>query len=501
MLKVKFKRSLTHLVFSLSSALMLSAPSFSAENPSTTLYSPNHESNLTEQTSNSNFTFAELEQMLAPIALYPDALLTHILIATTYPIEVVDAERWLKKNSQLSAQALADAAEDKDWDASVKALLPFPNILKKLSEDLHWMRNLGDAFLQDEAQVLTSIQTLRKQADQAGSLDNMNNVSVVRESQTIIIEPRQPDIIYVPYYDTRVVYGNWRWSRYPPIFWHQPEHYVSHHGSYYWHNPVHLTVGLFFGAVHWNNHHVVVHRHKSRYYKHHSNKKISTSYQAKRWQHNPRHRKGVAYRTSNIQKKYRSHTPSVQQHKVVRSKQKHYVNKNKHLAKQVRAKKNSNKQIATKYASNKHQKLQHKLQVNRAVKVDKHKVKKRSLTKHEPYKNKNWQQTKDNIKLYNAKIKNVKPIKSMPERQVNKHQAVKNSVRNDNQRLSGQVFSVKGNTERNYSKAVNTHKNSYQKSQQSQSATRVSKHSNAKVANRQKSSASRTHQRRIKQHN
>ena len=157
--------------------------------------------------------------MLAPIALYPDALLTHILIATTYPIEVVDAERWINKNKQLSSEALLDAAENKDWDASVKALLPFPSVLKKLSEDLHWMRNLGDAFLQDEALVLASLQTLRQQADQAGNLENMNNVKVVRDTQTIIIEPKQNNIIYVPYYDTRVVYGHWRWSHYPPIFW------------------------------------------------------------------------------------------------------------------------------------------------------------------------------------------------------------------------------------------------------------------------------------------
>jgi hypothetical protein len=495
MQKVKFRRSLNYFILSLSSALVFSTSGFTADNTSVNPYGSNGEPTLTEQANNtSNFTDAELEQMLAPIALYPDVLLSHILIATTYPIEVVDAERWLNKNNQLSAQALADAAEDKDWDASVKALLPFPNVLKKLSEDLHWMRNLGDAFLQDEAQVLTSVQILRQQADQAGNLENMNNVNVVRETKTIIIESRQPDIIYVPYYDTRVVYGDWRWSLYPPMFWHRPVYYASHNGPYYWHNPVHLTVGLFFGAVHWSNRHVVVRHHKSRYYKHHSKKKTSTSYQAKRWQHNPRHRKGVAYRTSNIQKKYRSPTPSVQQHKAVRAKQKHFVNKNKHITKHP----------SNKYTSSKSQSLKHKLQVNQAVKIDKHKVKKQALTKHEPYKNKNWQKTKDSTKSYNDKVKKAKSIKSAPKQHTNKHNAVKSSVKKDIYKQSNQVFTNRTGADKSYSKPVKAPKSTYQKSQSSkstQSAKRVNNRSNAKATNNRKNNGSRTRQNREKQHN
>ncbi|ARD45653.1 DUF3300 domain-containing protein [Colwellia sp. PAMC 21821] len=488
MLNVNFKRSLSHLLFSLSSALVLSTPGFSAENSSKTYYGPNSDSTLSEQTITSDFTHAELEQMLAPIALYPDTLLTHILIATTYPIEVVDAERWLSKNSQLSAQALADAADDKDWDASVKALLPFPNVLKKLSDDLHWMRNLGDAFLQDEAQVLASVQILRQQADQAGNLKNMNNVNVVRETKTIIIESRQPDIIYVPYYDTRVVYGDWRWSHYPPIFWQQPVHYASHHGPYYWHNPVHLTVGLFFGAVHWSNRHVVVQHHKSRYYKKHSKKKVSTSYQSTRWQHNPRHRKGVAYRTSSTQKKYRSHTPSAEQHKALRANQKHFVNKNKHKAKHA----------SNKYNSKKSQNLKHKLQVNRAVKIDKHKVDKHSLTKQEPYKNKNWRQAKDSKKIDNNKIY------TSSKRYEQKHKEFRTSEKNVSHRQSTQVLTSRNNSEKSYSKPVKTQNSTVQKRHNSnrfKSENSVRKHSNSKVTNRQQSSGSRTHQSRAKQHN
>lgn len=358
MKKFNFKRSLSCLALSLSSVLFFSTPALAISDIDDSTASTSQTDN------NSVFSKAELEQMLAPIALYPDALLTHILIATTYPIEVVDAERWLNKNKQLSSEALSDAAENQDWDASVKALLPFPNILKTLSEDLHWMRNLGDAFLQDEALVLASVQTLRQQADQAGNLENMSNVNIVRETKTIIIEPRHSDIIYVPYYDTRIVYGHWRWSHYPPVYWQQPQYYTSHHGPYYWHNPIHLSVGLFFGAVHWSNRHVVVHHHKSRYYKHHSKRKSSSSYQTQRWQHNPRHRKGVAYRTTNIKKKYRSHIPSVQKHKALRAKQKHLVAKHQHR-----------KNIG----NDQHRSFQQKLKVNRAMKIENAQLKRNSV--------------------------------------------------------------------------------------------------------------------------
>ncbi|MFT5636476.1 MAG: hypothetical protein ACI89T_001944 [Cognaticolwellia sp.] len=486
MQKVNFKKSLIYLMLFLSSALVFSTLGFTADNTSITFDESNIEPSLTEQAS--HFTDAELAQMLAPIALYPDPLLSHILIATTYPIEVVYAERWLNKNSLLSTQALADAAEDKNWDPSIKALLPFSNILKKLSEDLHWMANLGDAFLQDEAQVLACVQRLRQQADQAGNLENMSNVKVVRESQTIFIESRQPDIIYVPYYDTRVVYGDWLWSHYPPIFWHQPVHYASHYGPYYWHNPVHLTVGLFFGTVHWSNRHVVVNHYKSRYYKHHSNKKASTSYQSKPWQHKPRHRKGVAYRTSNIQKKYRSHTSSVQKNKALRTKQKSFVNKNKHRTEHA-----GNEYT---HSRNKSQNLKHNLQVNRVVKIDKHPLKKNSLTQQKAYRNKPWQQTKGSKKAYNDKIETTKPYVNM-----NRHDEVRNNINKSSYSQSDQVITNRDRTEKSYINAVKTPKKNHQNRPASASEKNVHKRSNTKVTRSQKNSGSRTHQNIAKRHN
>jgi len=481
----KFSRSLNYLMLTLSGALAFSASTLAADSSSTAQYQVNTDKNVAEQISNHNFTAAELEQMLAPIALYPDALLTHILIATTYPIEVVDAERWLSQNSQLNTEQLADAAEDKDWDASVKALLPFPNILKKLSEDLYWMRNLGDAFLQDEAQVLASVQILRQQADQTGNLESMSNVRVVRETKTIIIEPRQPDIIYVPYYDTRVVYGHWRWSHYPPVFWHQPVHYVSHQGPYYWHNPVHLSIGLFFGAVHWNNRHVIVHHRKSRYYKHHSNKKVATNYQAQRWQHNPRRRKGVAYRTTNMQKKYRGHSLSVQQHKVLRSQQKHFVEHNVG---------------ATKNSSRKHQSLQQKLKVNKAVKINRHKVKKESHTKHQADKRAKWQQTNRVVKNQHHKVKTTKALTPAAKPYANKQNLAK-SYQQKGQRYRAQVNTNNKVVKQTQPKPVQVTKNTYKKSESSKVERRTNKASNVKGSHHRKRHSSKTQQRRAKQHN
>ncbi|WP_057830782.1 DUF3300 domain-containing protein [Colwellia sp. TT2012] len=281
---------------------------------STTVYSTK---SLAQEQQETLISAAELAQILAPIALYPDTLLTHILIASTYPIEVIAAERWLNKYSALTAAQIEKKAQQKDWDASIKALLVFPRVMAKLSEDLSWMQKLGDAFLQDEARVLASIQTLRQQAEQAGSLANMDNVKVIKEQQVIIIEPAQPEIIYVPYYDTRVVYGRWHWSHYPPVYWHNPHYYSAHRGHFYWGTGIHISSHFFFSAFHWQNHHVVVNHYNRHGY--HPRKKIVTSHHAKRWSHQPKHRRGVAYSSGRVTQKYYGVRPSVHHNKVVRS--------------------------------------------------------------------------------------------------------------------------------------------------------------------------------------
>ncbi len=272
------------------------------------------------------FSGAELAQMLAPIALYPDSLLTHILIASTYPIEVVEAHRWLKKHEGKSAEELVKNAEDFDWDASVKALLAFERVLGRLSEDLSWTQQLGDAFLQDEARLLESIQALRKQAELAGNLEKMENMEVSHDEDNIVIAPIEKEIVYVPYYDTRRVYGSWHWSSYPPVYW-TPHHsvYVNHYSPFYWHSGIHISFNYFFSAFHWHNRHVlVVNPHRSHYrsYQQRPRRAISSGGYAKRWSHEPKHRKGVAYRNKHVSRKY--HSNRVKVHKT--SKQLHSAN-------------------------------------------------------------------------------------------------------------------------------------------------------------------------------
>jgi hypothetical protein len=248
------------------------------------------------------YSEAELAQILAPIALYPDSLLTHIVIASTYPLDVVEAYRWRERNSNLNASEAAERAADKGWDPSVVALVAFPSVLERLNEDLTWTQDLGDAFLADEERVLDTIQVLRRQAMQANTLTNMQNMRVTQVNRQIIIEPVQREIVYVPYYDTRVVYGNWRWNRYPPTYWDSGLH-VSvgfggrHSGRFHWSPGINIGFNYHFSAFNWSSRHLLVtHHHQTRAYRSHA--RIASSHGAKRWQHKPSHRRNIAYRSN-----------------------------------------------------------------------------------------------------------------------------------------------------------------------------------------------------------
>lgn len=245
---------------------------------------------------------AELEQILAPIALYPDTILSHILVASTYPLEVVQAERWILQNAELLGQEAVEAAQENDWDPSVFALVAFPQVLKRMSQDLKWTQRLGDAFLQDQEHVLASVQNLRELAEEAGSLDEMEKVTVTHDESNIIIEPREREVIYVPYYDTRVVYGPWRWQHYQPTHWGYPytnslyyDDYYAHnrHNSFFWGPRVSLSFGFFSNTFHWGNHHLVRissrHYRPHRYYNHHD---ILDHRYAERWVHDAHRRHG-----------------------------------------------------------------------------------------------------------------------------------------------------------------------------------------------------------------
>ncbi len=253
------------------------------------------------------FSEGELEQILAPIALYPDTVLSHILIASTYPLEVVQAARWSRNNPNLKGEEALNAAENQGWDPSVTALTAFPQILERMDEDLSWTQDLGEAFLLDEARVIDTIQRLRHMAYDSGHLEQMEHLAIEREEQTIIIEPAVREVVYVPYYDTRVVYGHWYWTNYPPMYWYYPGGYYT--TTYvYWGHGVRVSPHFYFSTVYWPQRHVVVVDRRHPRYR--GSRQIVHYHDSHRWSHNPRHRRGVVYhhhelnRTYNVNRSY-----------------------------------------------------------------------------------------------------------------------------------------------------------------------------------------------------
>jgi hypothetical protein len=211
---------------------------------------------------NGHYSQAQLEQMLAPIALYPDSVLSHILIASTHPLDVIQAARWWQSNRDLIGESAVNAVARKDWDPSVKALVAFPEIIARMNDDLEWTEDLGRAFSDDEAAVMESIQTLREQAYAAGNLDSLEHFRIVRDSTTIVIEPTRTQVIFIPYYDSRRVYGDWRWHSHPPIHWssHDRSHFDHGvaHNRFYWSTGVPVAGAFYFTAFQWHSGKVVV---------------------------------------------------------------------------------------------------------------------------------------------------------------------------------------------------------------------------------------------------
>ena len=243
--------------------------------------------------SSQQYSDAELDSALAPIALYPDTLLTHILIASTYPLDVVAADRWRQSNKHLTPEQVEGVLDGVSWDPSVKALAPFTELLNTLANDLEWLQQLGDNVLIDQSRVLDRVQVLRQHAHNTGNLETNDYIEVERERESsreiIYIEPRQRDVVYVPYYDPHVVYGNW-WHPISPIRWRHHVNY-HHHSNVYWSPSVRLSAFFFFGSVHWHNRHVVIHREPVRRYYHGSPRKRVVSRDYRRWEHNTVHRR------------------------------------------------------------------------------------------------------------------------------------------------------------------------------------------------------------------
>lgn len=261
----------------------------------------------------------ELDELLAPIALYPDQLLTQILIAATYPLEVAEAGRFVQQNPDLQADALDQAMADKNWDPSVKSLTAYSQALAMMNDNLEWTQRLGDAFLADQARVMDTVQSLRQKAMAAGNLQSTPQQYVTTQDDDVVIEPAQPDVVYVPVYNPLLIYGPWWAPGYPPWFWCPPPIYG------YPFCPVY-SVGFVFGTPwpiwynhwgwaqpYWRGHRIAINVDNNRFWR---EARESSLGPGGTWQHSPVHRRGVAYSSAVTRDRYISVDPN-----AVRSRQ------------------------------------------------------------------------------------------------------------------------------------------------------------------------------------
>jgi hypothetical protein len=236
------------------------------------------------------FSREELAQLLAPVALYPDTLLSQILMASTYPIEVVEADRWVGRYPGLQGEALDRALLSMDWDPSVKAICHFPSILALMSERVAETADLGNAFLAQEAEVMAMVQELRAVAHARGNLGTTVQQTVIVERETIFIQPANPRVIHVPYYDPFYVYGPWWYPAYPPYYWGPPGVRVV--GIAYWPGTSFSFVFGNWSTFDWHRRTIFIDVHKRPKFVRHDRWIVK----AGPWQHAPAHRRGVAYR-------------------------------------------------------------------------------------------------------------------------------------------------------------------------------------------------------------
>jgi len=250
----------------------------------------------------------EIEALVAPIALYPDDLLSQVLMASTYPLEIVQAARWVKANPNVKGDAAVKAVENQSWDVSVKSLVAFPQVLEPMNEKLDWTQKLGDAFLADQKSVLDAVQRLRVKAEQSGNLKSTEQQKVVvqQEAQQTIIQivPADPQVIYVPAYNPTVVYGAWGYPAYPPYYW--PPSPVWYPGGYLaagfaWGVGL-AAAGAIFGNCNWGHGNVNVNVNRVTNIDRNYNRTNVGS--GGKWQHDASHRKGVSYRDNASRERY-----------------------------------------------------------------------------------------------------------------------------------------------------------------------------------------------------
>ena len=267
------------------------------------------------------FKKEELEAILAPIALYPDALLAQIFMASTYPLEVVEAARWSKEHPEVKGDAVAGAVQSQTWDPSVKSLCAFPEVLKNMNDKIDWTQKLGDAFLAQQKEVMQTVQVLRDKAKQTGNLKSSKEMTVKEEPapagspapQTIIIESKDPEVVYVPTYNPTVVYGAWAYPAYPPYAYYPPSYYGA--GMFWSFTAGVIVGGAIWGNCNWGGNDVDIDINRQNNFNKNeinrgdrnnvnSNNRGNNSGNRQSWNHDSSHRKGVGYRDSATQQKF-----------------------------------------------------------------------------------------------------------------------------------------------------------------------------------------------------
>jgi hypothetical protein len=255
----------------------------------------------------------QLDQMLAPVALYPDALLSQVLMACTYPSNVADAAAWSAAHPKAQGDDAVKQVSSQPWDPSVQSLVAFPQVLAQMKQQPDWVQNLGDAFLAQPDDVMASVQRLRAQAQKAGNLKSNDQQKVVVEqapasapdTTVIQIEPTNPQVVYVPAYNPTVVYGTWAYPAYPPTYWPPPPGYAYPVASG-------LAAGLAFGAgiaisnslwggFDWGHNDVNIN--VNRYNNINVHNRISGNGNVN-WNHNPNFRRGTPYRDSASRQRF-----------------------------------------------------------------------------------------------------------------------------------------------------------------------------------------------------
>ncbi len=260
----------------------------------------------------------EIAQLVAPIALYPDELVAQILMASTYPLEIVQADRWVNQHKDLKGDALTKALEKENWDPSVKSLVNFPSVLSAMSQKLDLTTKLGDAFLAQQKDVLDTIQELRRKAYDAGNLKTTKEQTVVVEKETVVIQPANPQVVYVPTYSPTVVYGAWPYPAYPPYYYYPPP------PPYY--PALTLAAGIAIGAAwgyawgncNWNGGHVNYNvnqninvnnsinreKYKGDFERRQPKGERGQGGDRNSWRHDPSHRRGVGYKDKATAKQF-----------------------------------------------------------------------------------------------------------------------------------------------------------------------------------------------------